>query len=86
LLCLTIGKRHPIPDSVPRFVAGAVDDGEAGIFGEGGIGFREGAEVKTGAAGGVDFEGVAAIEAEAYAAHFCGVFFTLWHDLRLPHK
>jgi len=51
-------------------VAGAGEDGEAGIFGEAGIGEREFAEKKEGAAGGFDAARVKAIGAEAGVIFF----------------
>lgn len=62
-----------------------MEDREARILGEVGVGFGEGAEVKARAASGSDCAGVAAIEAEAYAGAVCGGLVTLRHDLRLPY-
>lgn len=56
-------------------VAAAGKDGEARILGEAGIGFREFAEEKDGAAVGLDFAGVLAVGAEADAG---GARFSRW--------
>jgi hypothetical protein len=65
-----------------RGVAGAGNDGEAGIFGEGGVGRGEVTKEKEGAAVGLDFARVQAVGAEADGS---GARFSRWtHGLSSP--